>query len=210
MPRILLVDDHAVVRRGLREILAEQIPRVQFGEASSGPEALELISSKPWDLVILEVAMPGLSGLDVLKQIRQGQPKLPVLVFSVRPEAEIAPRAIKSGASGFMSKRSSAEALADGAKKLLAGRKYVSPYLAEKLAEDLSAGHEKPLHDSLSNREYEVLRLLGAGKRPAEVAEELSLSPRTISTYRIRILEKMRMKTSAQLVRYAIQHGLAD
>jgi len=210
VPKILLVDDHAVVRRGLRQMLAEEYPRAQFGEAVDGNEALSLLDSRAWDLVLLDVSMPRLSGLDVLKQIRQTLPRTPVLALSCHPESLYGIRTLRSGASGYITKDSAPEVLTRAVKKVLGGGKYVSPALAERLAEEVAARDDRPPHHSLSNREYEILRLLGAGKRVTEIATELSLSPKTVGTYRTRILEKMRMKTNAQLMRYALDHGLVE
>jgi DNA-binding NarL/FixJ family response regulator len=208
--KVLLVDDHAVVRRGLRQILAEAYPRAHFGEASNGQEALHLLASKPWDLVLLDVCLPGISGLDVLKQIRQHSPRLPVLALSYYPESLYGIRILKSGASGYITKQSAPEVLAAAVRKVLGGGRYVSPSLAERLAEEVGAGDGRPPHELLSNREYEILRHLGAGKRLTEIAVELGLSPKTVGTYRARILEKMRMRTNAQLMRYALDYGLVE
>ena len=210
MPRFLLIDDHAVVRRGLRQILAEEYPRAKFEEASDGNEALKLLGAKPWDLVLLDVCLPGMSGLDVLKQIRQHWPKTPVLALSYYPESLYGIRTLRSGAAGYVTKQCAPEILAGAVKKVLAGGKYVSPALAERLADDLGSGNDKPPHQALSNREHAILRLLGAGKRLTEIAEELSLSPKTVGTYRARILEKMKMRTNAQLMRYALDYGLVE
>jgi len=208
--RILLVDDHVVVRRGLRQILAEEYPKAHFGEASNGQEALELVFAKSWDIILLDVSLPGPSGLDILKDIRRHLPKTPVLVLSYHPESVYGIRSLRSGATGYVTKQSAHEVLVDAVKRVLAGRKYVSPALAEMLAGDVETDHGSRPHESLSSREFEILRRLGAGKRLTEIAEELSLSPKTVGTYRARILEKMRLKTNAQLMRYAIDQGLVD
>ena len=208
--RILITDDHAVVRQGLKQILAEEFKRAQFGEAGSANEAIERVWKETWDVVVLDITMPGRSGLEVLREIKKSKPKLPVLVLSMHPEGQFAVRVLKRGASGYMTKESAPEELVGAIKKVLAGGRYVSPSLAEKLATYLSADGQKPPQEKLSDREFQVLRLIASGKIVSEIAKELSLSVKTISTYRSRILEKMGMKNNAELMHYAMQHQLVE
>ncbi len=208
-PKFLLVDDHPVFRRGLRQVLAEEFPKAQFGEASNGQEALQLASRSAWDLVILDVVLPGPSGLDIMPELRQHLTKTPVLVLSYRSELVYGIRALKLGAAGYLPKHTAPEVVLDAVKQVLAGRRYVTSALAELLAGGLGAD-AKPPHESLSNREFEILRRLGSGMGLTEIAQELSLSPKTIATYRARLLEKMRLKSNAQLIRYVIDYGLVD
>lgn len=210
--KILLVDDHAIVRRGLRELLAGEFPSTEFGEASNGPQALQLVMAKKWDVVVLDVTMEGRSGLDVLKDIRKAKPTLPVLMMSMHPEDQFAVRALKSGASGYLTKETATEELVKAIRKVLTGRKYVSADLAEKLALGLDDERKEGSlpHEVLSDREFEVMRLLASGKRVKEIGTQLSLSVKTISTYRTRILEKMNMANNAQLTHYTLTHGLAE
>jgi two-component system, NarL family, invasion response regulator UvrY len=205
--KILLADDHAVVRHGLKQILADEFKRTSFGEVRNAQEALTRIWNEDWDVVVLDITMPGRSGLDVLREIKKSKPRLPVLVLSMHPENQFAVRVLKSGAAGYMTKESAPDELVGAIKKVLAGRRYVSPGLAEQLATDLSGGPGSP-QDKLSDREFQVLRLIASGKIVTEIAKELSLSVKTISTYRSRILQKMGMKNNAQLMRYAMQHDL--
>ena len=205
--KILLADDHAVVRRGLRQILSDQFKHASFGEAGNAQEALDLIWKQEWDVVVLDITMPGRSGLDVLREIKQFKPRLPVLVLSMHPENQFAVRVLKSGASGYMTKESAPDELVGAVKKVLAGGRYVSSALAESLAASLSANQKAP-QEKLSDREFQVLRLIASGKMVTDIARELSLSAKTISTYRSRILEKMGMKNNAELMHYAIEHRL--
>lgn len=209
--KILIVDDHAVVRRGLQQILADAYEDIVSGEATSAEEALEQIRRDNWDIVILDISMPGRSGLDALKEIKKDHPDLPVLVLSIHPEDQFATRVLKAGASGYMTKETVPEELVDAINKVLAGGKYVSAALAEKLASDLEKrANGIPPHKRLSDREYEVLRMIASGLTISEIADKLSLSVKTISTYRARILEKMDLTSNADLVRYAITHELID
>lgn len=209
--KILLTDDHAVVRHGLKQILADEFKKATFGEARNAQEALNKVWKENWDVVVLDITMPGRSGLEVLREIRKSKPKLPVLVLSMHPEGQFAVRVLKRGASGYMTKESAPEELVGAIKKVLAGGRYVSPSLAEKLATYLSGGDgQKPPQEKLSDREFQVLRLIASGKMVSEIAQELSLSVKTISTYRSRILEKMGMKNNAELMHYAMQHQLVE
>jgi two-component system, NarL family, invasion response regulator UvrY len=205
---ILIVDDHGVVRRGLVNILREAFPKALLAEAVNGQEALEMIWAKQWDVVLLDVSMPGRSGLEVLKDIKKTRPKLPVLVLSMHPEDQFAMRVLQNGAAGYLSKQSPDIELIAAVTKALSGGKYVRASIAEKLVLRLDPDMHKPLHDHLSDREYEVLRMIGSGKTVKEIGAELSLSIKTISTYRTRILEKMNMKNNAELMRYAMENGL--
>jgi two-component system invasion response regulator UvrY len=209
--KILLTDDHAVVRHGLKQILADEFKKATFGEARNAQEALNKVWKETWDVVILDITMPGRSGLEVLREIKKSKPKLPVLVLSMHPEGQFAVRVLKRGASGYMTKESAPEELVGAIKKVLAGGRYVSNSLAEKLANYLSGGEtQKPPQEKLSDREFQVLRLIASGKIVSEIAKELSLSVKTISTYRSRILEKMGMKNNAELMHYAMQHQLVE
>lgn len=210
MIKILIADDHAIVRRGLKQIVAEGPNMAVMGEAQNAKAVLELIRKENWDVVVLDITMPGKWGLDVLKELKIERPKLPVLVLSMHPEDQFAVRALKAGAAGYMTKESAPEELVEAIRKVFAGGKYVSPSLMEKLVSDLEIDTQKPLQETLSDREYQVMRRLAAGKTVGEIAEELSLSVKTISTYRTRILEKMRMSTNAELIHYALRNGLVD
>jgi two-component system invasion response regulator UvrY len=208
--KILLADDHAVVRRGVKQILADEFKRATFGEARNAQEALDLVWKENWDIVVLDVTMPGRSGLEILREIKKSKPKLPVLVLSMHPENQFAVRVLKRGAAGYMTKESAPEELVGAVKKILAGGRYVSTSLAEKLAAYLAADTQKPPQELLSDREFQVLRLIASGKIVSEIAQELSLSVKTISTYRTRILEKMGLRNNAELMRYAMQHQLVE
>lgn len=208
--RFLIADDHAVVRRGLREILEEEIPGAEFGEAADTREALEQIRKHDWDVVVLDITMPGGSGLDVLRDSKGIRPNLAVLVLSMHPEDQYAVRALKAGAAGYLTKESAPEELVTAIRTILAGRKYVSASLAQGLALRLANGNDGPLHETLSDREHEVMLMLAAGTMVSHIAEELSLSVKTVSTYRTRILDKMGMKTNADLTRYAMENDLLD
>jgi two-component system, NarL family, invasion response regulator UvrY len=207
--KILLADDHAVVRHGLKQILTDAFKRATYGEARNAREALDLVWKQDWDVVVLDITMPGRNGLDVLREIKQSKPRLPVLVLSMHPENQFAVRVLKSGASGYMTKESAPDELVGAVKKVMAGGRYVSNALAENLAASLSANQKTP-QEKLSDREFEVLRHIASGKMVADIAREMSLSVKTISTYRARILEKMGMKNNAELMHYAIQHRLVE
>jgi two-component system invasion response regulator UvrY len=211
MIRVLIADDHAVVRKGLKQILTETSDIVVAGEAHNGQEVLNKVrKSRDWDVVILDITMPGTSGLDILKEMKHEHPKLPVLVLSIHPEDQYAMRVLKSGASGYLTKESAPEELVKAIRKVAMGGKYVTPGMAEKLLFDLGSDPEKPLHENLSDREYQVMCLITSGKTVKEIAKGMSLSIKTISTYRTRILEKMRMKTNAELIHYGIRNRLVD
>lgn len=208
--RILLADDHAVLRSGLKLMLAEAFPNVVFGEAEDSRQALEAALSQLWDLIILDLSMPGRGGLDVLKELHAQCPKTPVLVLSMFSERQFAVRAFRSGASGYLTKASAGSELHKAVERVLAGGRYVSAVLAEQLASELGTIGTGVLHERLSDREFEILRLIASGKTVKEIADELSLSGNTISTYRTRILEKMKMRTNAELTHYAISNKLIE
>ena len=199
-----------MVRHGLKQILADEFKRAVFGEARNAQEALDLVWKENWDIAILDVTMPGRSGLDVLREIKKSKPRLPVLVLSMHPENQFAVRVLKRGASGYMTKESAPVELVGAVKKVMAGGRYVSPALAEKLATYLSSDSQKPAQELLSDREFQVLRLIASGKIVSEIARELSLSVKTISTYRSRVLEKMGLRNNAELMHYAMQHQLVE
>jgi DNA-binding NarL/FixJ family response regulator len=210
MIRVLLVDDHPILRRGLREILVSGLESVVCGEAENSQEVLEQVQSNAWDLVILDINLPGRSGLEVLGDLRRLRPKLPVLVLSIHAEDQYARRLLKAGACGYLRKETAPEELIAAVRKVVTGGRYVSPTLAEKLVLDLDADAETPTHERLSDREFEILRLIGSGKQVSQIAEELHLSVTTISTYRARILEKLNLSTTAELVRYAVRNNLVE
>ena len=210
MLKVLVVDDFPLFRRGVRDLLDEGFKDAKIGEARDAYEMLKLLRLKPWDVAILDISMPGMNGLDALKQVKQEFPDLPVLILSMYPEEQYAIRTIKAGADGYLTKSSAPEELVNAIKKVHGGGKYVSPSLGEALALTVKPGVEKDPHELLSDREYQVLCLIGSGKTVSEIADKTNLSVTTISTYRARILEKMRMKTNAELARYAIQQGLVE
>jgi DNA-binding NarL/FixJ family response regulator len=210
MMRILIADDHAILRRGLMEILTREFKDAVCGEAENAEQTLAQIQGHGWDVVILDVTMPGRSGVDVLADVKRVRPNLPVLVLSMHPEDQYGKRVLKAGASGYLNKDSAPEELIKAVRKVLAGGRYVSPALAEVLALDLSRGADQPLHARLSDRELEVLRLMASGKTVSQIAKLLHLSVTTVSTYRARILEKMSMTTTAELMNYALRNRLAD
>jgi len=208
--RVLIADDHAIVRRGLKETINESFPQTTFGEAQTAQEAIESVRRQDWDVVILDISMPGKSGLDILDDLKRLRPKLPVLFLSMHPEEQYAKRALKAGAAGYLTKESVPEELKMAVKRVLGGGRYVSATLAEKLAWDLRRGTDAPVHELLSDREFQVLRMIASGKTVKEIAGEISLSVKTVSTYRSRILEKTGLRTTAELIRYALQSQLVD
>ena len=208
--KILIGDDHAVFRRGLKETLSEAFPKTVFGEARTAQETFELAQRQNWDVIILDISMPGRSGLDILEDLRRSRPRIPVLLLTMHPEQQFARRALKAGAAGYLTKDSVPDELKEAIKRIVAGGRYVSATLAETLAVDLRRGADLPVHELLSDREFQVLRMIASGKTVKEVADELSLSVKTVSTYRSRILEKTGMKTNAELIRYALQTQLVD
>jgi two-component system, NarL family, invasion response regulator UvrY len=208
--RILIVDDHPIVRRGLRELLLDTPDVADVGEAASPQEVLDRTRSRPWDVVILDLGLPGRGGLDVLQDLKREHPALPVLVLSMQPEDQYAVRAFRSGAAGYLTKEAAPERLLEAIHKVTAGGRYVTPAVAEQLAADLTLGAPQAPHHGLSNREFEVLRLIASGKTVGDIAAQLSLSVKTISSYRTRILDKMRMSNNAELMQYALRNGLVE
>jgi two-component system invasion response regulator UvrY len=208
--RILIADDHPIFRAGLKEILGKEKDVEVIGEADNGRRALELVRKQRWDVVLLDLTMPGKDGLEVLQDLRRERPKLPVLILSAHPEDQLALRMLKAGAAGYLTKDKAPEVLLTAVRKVLRGEKYISESLAAKVTLDVVAGATPSLHEALSHREYQVMRMIAAGKAQIEIAQELSLSVRTVSTYRARVLEKMKLKTNAELIRYALQNKLVD
>lgn len=208
MIRVLIVDDHAILRRGLRALLSDEFHEAAFGEASDARQALEQLRKGKWDVALLDITLPGKSGLDLLQEFKAARPKLPVLVLSAHPEDQFAVRVLKAGAGGYLTKESAPEELAKAIRKVLGGGQYVSPALAEKLALRVRKDIKLTPHETLSDREYEIMCLIAAGKTVTEISGELSLSPKTISTYRARVLAKLSVKNSAAIVQYAIRNGL--
>lgn len=208
--RVMLVDDHPIVRRGLRELLADAFAGAIIAEVGSGREALAALHSNPWSVMVLDLSLPDGSGLDVLKRVRELRPRLPVLILSVHAADQFARRAIAAGASGYLTKDAADVELVTAVSKLARGGKYFSADVLEHVALGLHPDRDDRPHERLSDREYQVLRMIGRGKTVSEIATELSLSVKTVSTYRARILEKMRMRTNAELTHYAVRHGLAE
>jgi DNA-binding NarL/FixJ family response regulator len=207
---ILIADDHAVVRRGLREILADAIPNADFSEAGNGDEVLSQLGKSQVAMLVLDISMPGRSGIDVLRDVKHTYPRMPVIILSCQPEDQYAVRCLRAGAAAYINKESASEELAMAAKKILSGGHYVSTSLAEKLIANLDESVNKPLHESLSDREHEVMRMIAAGVSLTEIGDRLHVSVKTISSYRSRIMEKMQMKSNADLTRYAMTHSLID
>lgn len=210
MIRILLADDHVLFREGLKQILGKHKELRVLDEAGSGTEALEKIYSKRYDVVILDISMPGRSGLDILGEIRKEHPDLPVLILSMHPEDQYAVRVLRAGAAGYLTKESAASELITAIHKVASGGRYISPSVAERLADAVKIDHQEAPHHALSNREYQVMRMLASGKTLKEIAEDLFLSEKTITTYRARILEKMNLRNNVDLSHYAIEHHLLD
>ncbi len=210
MIRILVADDHGVVRKGLTQIVGESPGLEVTGEAATGQEALDLVRSRPFDVVILDIAMPGRGGLDILRELKAARPTLKVLVLSMYPEEQYAIRSLRDGASAYLTKGSPPEELILAIRTVAAGKRYITPSVADRLASYIEDSAQRPPHESLSNREMQVLVLIGTGKQISDIAGELNLSVKTVSTYRSRILEKMGMETNAQIIRYALQHGLVE
>jgi DNA-binding NarL/FixJ family response regulator len=208
MIRILIADDHAIVRKGLKHLLLEEYPSATIEEVTDAESLILKSVSNEWDVVICDLSMPGRSGLDALSQIKQASPKLPVLIISMHPEDQYALRVLKAGASGYIGKDTVHNDLIRAVQTVLLGKKFITPSVAEKLANALNTDTDKSLHEKLSDREFEVFRLLAAGMQVSEIATKLSLSVTTVSTYRSRVLEKLGMKSNADLTRYALEVGI--
>jgi DNA-binding NarL/FixJ family response regulator len=207
---VLIADDHAIVRQGLKQILSATDDMIVAGEAGDGADALHLAREKQWDVFLLDVSMPNRNGIDTLKQIKKEYPRLPVLILSMHPEEQYAVRALRAGASGYLTKQSAPEQLVTAIRQVAKGRKYVSPAVAQQLAEAISDDSDKSPHERITDREYQVLKLIASGNTLTQIAEELNLGVATVSTYRARLLEKMGLRSTAELIRYGFEHGLVE
>jgi len=210
MIKILIADDHAVVRRGLRQIINDEPDFEVVAEAQNGQEVLDKLESTDCNVVVLDITMPDKNGLVVLQEVKATRPRLPILILSMHPEDQFALRALKLGASGYLTKESAPEELVGALRKVVSGGKYISSTLAEQLVAEIGSDSPRPSPERLSEREFQVLRMIAQGKTISQIAEDMGLSVKTVSTYRTRLLLKMKMKTNAELVRYAVQHGLVD
>lgn len=208
MLRILIADDHTVVRKGLRQILLDEFPTAEIHEVPDAEELIKKVMGGKWDVVVSDLSMPGRSGLDALQQIKLSNPNLPVLILSIHPEEQYALRALKSGASGYLSKDTAPDELVKAVRKVLLGKKYISQAIAEKLASNFSSATAANPHETLSDREFDVMKLLANGKSVSEIAEMLSLSLTTVSTYRARVMVKLDLKSNSDLTKYAIENKL--
>jgi len=208
---VLIADDHAIVRQGLRQILSETDDLLVSGEASDGVDAMRLVRQQHWDVVLLDVSMPNRNGIDTLKMLKKEFPRLPVLILSMHPEEQYAVRALKAGASGYLTKQSAPELLVTAIRQVASGNKYVSPSLAMKLADAIAEERDDRLpHEALSDREYQIFCLIAAGRPLTQIAEELNISVKTVSEYRKRVLDKMKLDTNAELIHYGLKHGLVE
>jgi two-component system, NarL family, invasion response regulator UvrY len=210
MIRVLIADDHAVVRRGVRQILEETSDIEVAGEAASASELWPKVREGRFDAVVLDVNLPGRSGLELLGDLKRERPELPVLILTVHSEEQYAVRALKAGASGFLTKESAPEKLVDAVRRIAEGRRFITPEVAEKLASSVARGDSGPLHESLSDREFQILKMIASGKTVSQIGRELALSVKTISTHRARLLKKMSLKTNSELTHYAIRNGLVE
>jgi DNA-binding NarL/FixJ family response regulator len=208
--RILIADDHAIVRHGLRQILSDSQDMTVAGEASNGVQALQMARRDAYDVVLLDVSMPDRNGIDTLKLLKKEFPRLAVLMLSMHPEEHYAIRALKAGASGYLTKQSAPEQLVTAIRQVAAGKKYISPALAEVLADAIAEDDERAPHERLSDREYQTLVMIASGKTLSQIADELKLSVKTVSVYRARLLEKMKLKNNAELTHYGLKHGLVE
>lgn len=206
--RILIADDHAIIRRGLKDILLETFPSAQIDEAGDAEDLIKKVMKEDWNVILTDLSMPGRSGLDALQYIKQNYPKIPVLILSVHSEEQYAIRALKAGAAGYLNKDLAPDELVNAVQRVLSGKKYITASVAEKLVSSFNIDSDKPPHECLSDREFEVLKLLAAGKAVSEIANMFHLSVTTISTYRARIMAKMNMKTNADLTQYALENKL--
>jgi len=208
--RVLIVDDHAIVRDGLKQILTARFPEAVFGESANGSQALERVRNEKWDVILLDISMPGQSGSDILSQIKGLQPEARILVLTMHPEDQYAVRVLKAGASGYLTKDTASAEVVTAVLKVLSGGKYISASLAENLASNLEGPLQKAPHEMLSDREYQVLRMIAAGKSVKEIGFDLSLSIKTVSTYRTRVLAKLKFKTNSEVIRYAMREKLVE
>ncbi|MBI3529282.1 MAG: response regulator transcription factor [Betaproteobacteria bacterium] len=210
MIRLLIVDDHTIVRHGLRQVVSESADIEVAAEAGSSAEAVRLLRENTYDLVLLDISLPDKNGIETLKQIKRDRPGLPVIMLSMHAEDEFGVRALKAGASGYVNKQSAHHQLVAAIRQVASGRRYISPELAEELARSIGEATEKRPHELLSDREFDTLRMLAGGKSLTEIAESLSISPKTVSVYRTRLLEKMKLKNNAEIAHYAVKNGLID
>jgi len=210
MTRILLVDDHPIVRQGIKQVLADAFSPAVVGEAANAEEGMSEVRGTEWDVMVLDISLPGASGLDLLKDLRRERPALPVLVLSMHPPEQFARRAMSAGASGYLTKDSPPIELVKAVGEVIAGRRYLNQAVSDELASNLRPERTEPAHEVLSDREYQVLRMIASGLTVSQVAARLMLSVKTVSTYRARVLEKMNMSTTAELMHYGIQHNLVD
>lgn len=210
MIKVLIADDHALIRKGLKQLLDDTDNMRVTGEAENGMQAIRMVEESPYDVVLLDISMPDKHGIDVLKQLKANQPQLPVLMLSMHPEEQYALRSMKAGASGYLNKQSAPLQLVTAINQVAIGKKYISTELAEQLANGLSQGYQELLHQTLSNREYQTLCLMASGKKLSEMAEIMTLSPKTVSVYRSRLLEKMKLKNNAEAIHYAISNHLIE
>jgi len=210
MIKILIVDDHSIVRQGMKQIITQVPGMAVAGEAATGQEALDLIRDGAYNIVVLDISLPGRDGLEVLKDIKRERQELPVLMLSMHSEEQYALRALRDGASGYITKGSAAEELVEAIRTIALGRKYITANIAEKLTQQLDTGYRKAVHEKLSDREYQIMCMIAAGKTVKEIAVELCLSAKTVSTYRARVLDKMNIKINAEIIHYALKQGLVD
>jgi len=210
MIRILITDDHTLIREGFKKILNREIDMSVIGEACNAAETMEMIRTLEFDVLVLDISMPGRTGLEIIQDIKKEAPDSKILILSMHPEQRFAMRALKSGADGYITKESVADELVNAIRKIVTGRKFISQAMAEEIAQDLGRGMDKPYHEQLSDREFEVFMLLGSGKSSREISEQLSLSLSTVNTYRARILHKMGMNSNAELIHYAVKNKLVD
>jgi two-component system invasion response regulator UvrY len=210
MLKVLVADDHSVVRRGVRQIIEDAFAPTVIGEATNGQEVLDKVRAEEWDALILDISMPGRGALEILKELKHIRPKLPILILTMHPEGQFAMRFLRGGAAGFVNKQSVSEELVKAIQKITSGGKYVSLALAEKLAANIDQWTPKELYDTLSDREFQVMRMLAMGKEIKAIADALAISPKTVSTYRKQILEKLGLRNNEELIYYAVQNHLVD